>query len=34
MMTGREKSDPVIVASKPSNNTEQPVAEKVERRAK
>ncbi|HEX2713118.1 MAG TPA: group II intron reverse transcriptase/maturase [Candidatus Acidoferrales bacterium] len=33
MMHGREKSDPAIVARKPVNNTGQPVAEQVERRA-
>ena len=33
MMHGREKSDPAIVAKKPANNTGQPAAERVERRA-
>src|SRR6202140_2710140 len=33
MMHGREKSDPAIVAKKPSNNAGQPAAERVERRA-
>ena len=33
MMHGREKSDPAIVAKQPANNAEQPVAERVERRA-
>src|ERR1700746_1624616 len=33
MMHGREKSDPVIVAKKPTNKAEQSAAEPVERRA-
>src|SRR6202008_3026935 len=33
MMHGHEKSDPVIVAMKPTNNAEQSAAEPVERRA-
>jgi RNA-directed DNA polymerase len=33
MMNGPEKSDPVIVATKPTNKTERSVAELVERRA-
>src|SRR5689334_18195494 len=33
MMHGREKSDPVIVAEKPTNKAEQSAAEPVERRA-
>jgi RNA-directed DNA polymerase len=33
VMHGREKSDPAMVAAKPSNKAGQPVAEKVERRA-
>jgi len=33
MMNGREKSDAVIVATKPTNKAGQPVAEPVERRA-
>lgn len=33
MMNGREKSDPNIVAEKPTNKTGQPVAESVEPRA-
>jgi hypothetical protein len=33
MMHGPEKSDPGIVATKPTNKTEQSVAEPVERRA-
>jgi RNA-directed DNA polymerase len=33
MMHGREKSDPVIVAEKPTNKAERSVAEPVERRA-
>ena len=33
MMHGHEKSDPAIVAAKPSNKAGQPAAEKVERRA-
>jgi hypothetical protein len=33
MMHGHEKSDPAIVAKKPSNNAGQPAAERVERRA-
>jgi hypothetical protein len=33
MMHGPEKSDPAIVAVKPTNNAEQSVAEPVERRA-
>ena len=33
MMNGREKSDPAIVAMKPTNKAGQPVAEPVERRA-
>ena len=33
MMHGREKSDPAIVAKKPTNKAGQPVAEPVERRA-
>ena len=33
MMYGREKSDPAIVAAKPTNNAEQSAAEPVERRA-
>src|SRR5712691_7514083 len=33
MMHGREKSDPAIGATKPSNNAGQPAAERVERRA-
>ena len=33
MMHGHEKSDPVIVAMKPTNNTERSAAEPVERRA-
>ena len=32
MMHGREKSDPTIVATKPTNKAGQPVAEPVERR--
>ena len=32
MMHGREKSDPVIVAEKPTNKAERSVAEPVERR--
>src|SRR5215475_8690415 len=32
MMHGREKSDPAIVAGKPTNKTERSVAEPVERR--
>lgn len=32
MMHGREKSDPAIVATKPTNKAGQPVAEPVERR--
>jgi hypothetical protein len=33
MMHGREKSDPAIVAMKPTNKAEQSAAESVERRA-
>ena len=33
MMHGREKSDPAIVATKPTNKAGQPAAEPVERRA-
>ena len=33
MMHGREKSDPVIVATKPPNVAGRPTAEAVERRA-
>src|SRR5215471_9298582 len=33
MMHGREKSDPAIVAEKPTNKAERSVAEPVERRA-
>jgi hypothetical protein len=33
MMHGPEKSDPVIVAAKPTNNAERSAAELVERRA-
>ena len=33
MMQGREKSDPAIVAMKPTNKAEQSAAESVERRA-
>ena len=33
MMHGREKSDPAIVAMKPTNKAGQPAAEPVERRA-
>ncbi len=33
MTNGREKSDPAIVARKPTNKTGRPVAEPVERRA-
>jgi hypothetical protein len=33
MMNGLEKSDPVIVAAKPTNNAERSAAESVERRA-
>ena len=33
MMHGHEKSDPSIVAVKPTNNSEQSVAELVEQRA-
>ena len=33
MMHGQEKSDPAIVAVKPTNKTEQSAAELVERRA-
>ena len=33
MMHGHEKSDPAIVAEKPTNKTERSVAEPVERRA-
>ena len=33
MMNGREKSDPAIVAVKPTNKAEQPAAEPVEPRA-
>ena len=33
MMHGREKSDPAIVAGKPTNKAGQPAAEPVERRA-
>ena len=32
-MHGHEKSDPVIVARKPTNKAGQPAAESVERRA-
>jgi group II intron reverse transcriptase/maturase len=32
-MHGQEKSDPAIVAAKPTNKAEQPAAERVERRA-
>jgi hypothetical protein len=33
MMHGREKSDPAIVAGKPTNKAERSAAESVERRA-
>jgi hypothetical protein len=33
MMNGREKSDPAIVARKPTNKAGRPAAEPVERRA-
>jgi RNA-directed DNA polymerase len=33
MMHGREKSDPAIVAEKPTNKAERSAAEPVERRA-
>ena len=33
MMHGHEKSDPAIVAMKPTNKAGQPAAESVERRA-
>jgi hypothetical protein len=33
MMHGREKSDPAIVAGKPTNKAERSAAELVERRA-
>ena len=33
MMHGREKSDPAIVAGKPTNKAERSAAEPVERRA-
>ena len=33
MMHGHEKSDPAIVAVRPTNNAEQSVAEPVEQRA-